>query len=254
MVIASATAKWGGKLGGFLIGVPSTSGLSFFFTGWFVSSTTAVKATNDFPVFVSLTGLFLLCFGFFARRSFVEGIVASMCIWFLTSLLVVYSGLDDFGTSLLASLVISLVVYTLFRFKAKPRKPSGGAGQTNSPALILTRFLLGGGIVTLAVFFGQIGIPILSAMAASFPALSTSALIAIRMNSKTEGTDYARGMTMSVMVSIMIMLIPFSIAVHYSYPALGVFYGTLASYLVAAAIGLPYYYRLESYLVPSFVS
>lgn len=252
MVIAFATASRGGKLGGFLIGIPSTSGLSFFFTGWLVSSATAVRATNDFPVFVSLSGLFLLCFGYLARRSFVIGVCGSLSAWFAASLLVVYSGLDDFGISLLGSLVISAVTYCIFRFKLKPRKTPGGIPSTSSLLLLLLRFLLGGGIVTLAVFFGQIGIPILSAMAASFPALSISALIAIRMNSKTEGTEYPRGMAMPAMVSIVLMLVPFSIAVRYLYPALGVFYGTLASYAVAAAIGLPYYYYLEGYLVPSF--
>lgn len=254
MIIAFVTTKRGGRFGGFLLGIPTTAGLSFFFTGWLVSSATAVRATNDFPVFISITGIFLLCFWYLARRSFVVGMGGSLLIWFVMSLLVVYTGFDDFGLSLLGSLLISVALYYIFRFKSKPRKQPEGIGQTYPRQLILPQFLLGGGVVTLAVFFGQVGIPILTAMTAAFPALTTSALIAVRMNGKAEGTEHARGMTMSATVSIMLMLVPFSIAVHYLYPTIGVFYGTIAAYGVVAAIGITYYYRVQDYLVPSFAN
>lgn len=250
--IAFMTARKGGKLGGFMIGIPSTAGLAFFFTGWFVSSATAVSVTEDFPLFMSITSIFLLCFSYLARRSFSVGLGGALVIWLAVSLTIVESGLDDFGVSLLGSLGVAVVVYCVFRFKSKPKKPLGGSASKYTAVPILLRFLLGGGIVALAVFFGQIGIPVLSALAAAFPALTISALIAVRMNSKTEGAEDARGLTMSAMVSLMTMLIPFSAAVHYLYPMVGVFYGTLASYLTVAAIGLLYYYRAEEYLVPSF--
>jgi len=254
MFISFATSKKGGKLGGFLIGVPSTAGLAFFFTGWFVSPQAAVGETTDFPLFISLSGIFLLCFAFLARRGFASGLILSLLVWFASSLLVYGTGVDDLTLSLLGSLTISAIVYCIFRFGAKPRKSNGGGNPNNSPWVATMRFLLGGGIVTIAVLFAQVGIPILSAMAASFPALSTSALVAVRMNSKTEGTEIARGLTMSATVSIMVILIPFSVAVHYFFPMVGVFYGTLCSYGVAALIGIPYYYSIESHAVPNFGS
>ena len=215
VAIALATARWGEKVGGFLIGIPSTAGLSFFFTGLFVSSAVAVRATDDFPVFMSLACVFLLVFGYLAKRNFATGIGGALLVWLALSLLVVYSGLDDFGLSLAASLVVFAATYYLFRRHLRPRMSGGGGAPKRSVPLTLLRFALGGGIVSLAVFFGQVGVPVLSALAASFPALSISALLAVRMDNRDEGTGHARGLTMSSAVSIMVMLIPFSVAVHY---------------------------------------
>ena len=101
---------------------------------------------------------------------------------------------------------------------------------------------------------GQLGIPILNGMLAAFPVLTISSLIAIQMDEGTGETTQARGMTMSMTVSIMLICIPYSIAVHYLYPVLGVMYGTVIAFAVAIMIGLPYYFLIEDRLVPSFNS
>jgi hypothetical protein len=95
-IIVIATEKHGGKLGGFLVGIPSTSALSFFFTGLCVSPSAATNATDVFPVFMSLTGIMLLCFGFAARRGFAFGLMVSISVWFILSFLIVYTEFNDF--------------------------------------------------------------------------------------------------------------------------------------------------------------
>ena len=252
ITIAVASSKWGERLGGFLIGIPSTSGLSFFFIGLFASPAAAVSTTDDFPLFMSLSGIFLLTFGYLSRRSFATGIGGGMLAWFVASFLVLRSGLDNFNLSLAGSAAIFVAVYYLFKHGLKPTMSEGDVRQESSTPLNFLRFILGGGIVSLAVILGITGIPVLSAIAASFPALSISALLAVRMSYKNEGTSHARGLTMSSTVSIAVMLIPFSIAVHYFYPVMGVVSGTVFAYAVACAIGLPYYFRLSDLLVPSF--
>lgn len=248
-IIALATEKRGGKLGGFLAGIPSTSAFSFLFIGLYISPEAAAAATNPFPIFMSLTGLFLLCFGFAARKGFAFGIIASVLIWFLASFLIIYSGLGDFGLSLTSSVVVSVVVYLGFRWRLRPRSP-GRAKLRYTWQLLLLRFVLAGGVVSLAVLMSQIGIPVLSGMFAAFPALSISTLIVVQMSKEPGGTERAIGITMSMMVSIMLMCIPYSVAVHYLYPDVGVVYGTVVAYAVAIAIGIPYYLLAERLLVP----
>ena len=252
IIIAFASARRGEKLGGFLIGIPSAAGLAFFFIGLFTSSATAVSATDDFPLFLSVNGIFLLAFGYLSRRSFTAGIGGALSVWLVGSFLVVRSGLNDFGVSLAGGVAIFAVVYYLFRFELKPQMSTGGPNLKHSIPLVVSRFFVGGGIVSLAVYLGQIGAPTLSAMAASFPALSLSALLAVRMNYKSEGTSHARGLTMASTVSLAVMLIPFTMVVHYLYPAVGVVTGTVVAYSVATVIGIAYYFRYSGLLVPSF--
>ena len=249
-VIALATERWGGKLGGFLVGIPSTSAFSLFFTGLYVSPSAAVNATDSFPVFMSLTGVFLLCFGLTARKNFRASLAISMLVWFTLSFLVVVIDLNDFILSLAISAAVSVTIYVGFRIRRNPvMKPRNRTGLSKS--ILLLRFMFGGGVVSIAVLMGQMGIPILSGMFAAFPALTISTLIAIQMDGGTKGTEMARGLTMPMMVSIMLMCIPYSIAVHYLYPSLGLILGTAIAFALAAAIGLPYYFLAEDRLVPA---
>lgn len=250
-IIVIATEKHGGKLGGFLVGIPSTSALSFFFTGLYVSPSAASNATNVFPVFLSLAGIMLLCFGFTARRGFAFGLIVSIAVWFILSFLVVYTQLNDFELSLVLSLAVSLIVYYGFRWRLKPRSTSKMRPR-HSKNLFLIRFVFTGSVVALAVLMGQLGVPILSGMLAAFPVLTISSILAIQMEGESGGTQQARGMTMSTTVSIMLLCIPYSIAVHYLYPSMGIIYGTAISFAVAIAIGIPYYFFFEDRLVPSF--
>jgi hypothetical protein len=249
-VIAMATERWGGKLGGFLVGIPSTSAFSLFFTGLYVSPSAAVSATDSFPVFMSLTGVFLLCFGLTARKSFRAGLAASISVWFALSFLVVLINVNEFIISLVVSALISVAIYVGFRIWRTPVMRSRSKTRVSGSLLVL-RFVFGGAVVTIAVFMSQIGIPILSGMFAAFPALTISTLIAIQMNGKTRGTEHARGIAFPIMVSIMLLCIPYSIAVHYLYPSLGLVTGTVIAFAMVIAIGIPYYLFVEERLVPS---
>ena len=250
-IIVIATEKHGGKLGGFLVGIPSTSALSFFFTGLYVSPSAATDATNVFPVFMSLAGIMLLCFCLAARRGFAFGLIVSISVWFVLSFLIFYTELNDFELSLVISLAVSLAVYYGFRWKLKPRS-AGKMKPRHTKHLFVLRFVFTGGVVALAVLMGQLGIPVLSGMLAAFPVLTISSLIAVQVDAESGGTVQARGMTMSMMVSIMLICIPYSIAVHYLYPSMGIIYGTAISFAVAIAIAIPYYFLAEDRLVPSF--
>jgi hypothetical protein len=248
--IALATEKWGGKLGGFLVGIPSTSALSFFFTGLYVSPIAASNATNAFPVFLSLTGLMLLFFGFAVRRGFAFAIITSSMVWFFVCVLFIYLELDNFELSLIASTVFLVILYAGFRWWLRPRAQAQAKPKHTVPILVL-RFVFGGSAVTMAVLMGQLGIPILSGMFAAFPALTISSLVAVHLNKENKGIERAGGMIMSMMISITVMCIPYSIAVHYLYPTLGIFYGTAMAFTVSLIVGISYYYLVEDYLVPS---
>ena len=144
-----------------------------------------------------------------------------------------------------------MIVYYGFRWGLKP----GSAGKTkprHTKHIFLIRFVCTGSVVALAVLMGQLGVPIMSGMLAAFPVLTIASLIAVQRDEGSGGTIQARGMTMSMTVSIMVISIPYSVAVHYLYPSIGIIYGTVVSFAVAIAIGIPYYFFVEDRLVPAF--
>jgi len=249
-IIAYATDNRGRDLGAFLVGFPSTSAMSFFFTGWIVSPSVAVEATTDFPLFMSLTGSFLVVFAFASRKSFSKGLGWALVFWVVTSLLIVLSGFKDFGLSMVGCTVVSAITYYLFRWRLQLPFVKDVTKVFNRGHLVI-RFVLGGGIVATAVGMGLAGIPVLSGMFSAFPALFSSTLLAVNMRHEKE---YSRGMTMGMMVSAILMIIPYSVAVRYLYPVYGIGYGTIIALLIPIAIGAVYLKYAKPYLVPSFLT
>lgn len=118
VVFATVMAeKKGTTFGGVLGGFPSTAAFSFLFIGLNQSSEIAVEATVVFPLIFAVTNTFLLFFSIFSRKGFLIGIVASLIIWLVSSMLIFLSGFKDFYFSLLFGLIISFLTYFLFTRK-----------------------------------------------------------------------------------------------------------------------------------------
>ena len=118
-VITVIAEKKGSVLGGILGGLPSTSAFSFFFIGINQSSADAVQATTVFPLAFAVTSAYLFFYAYFAPKGFSRGIVLSLLMWFAISALIVASGLSDFAFALVGGIVISVITYFAFTKKLK---------------------------------------------------------------------------------------------------------------------------------------
>lgn len=229
------TEKYGGDLGGFLGGLPSTSAFSFLFIGWTESTQLAVAATTSFPLIMSFTVAFLLVYSLFAKRGFAAGLVAGLSVWFLAALSITLIA-PDFVPSLLGCVVVSLATY--YGLRRLKLRSIGHVQPRYTLYQRLLRFAISGGIIVVAVLASQVGGPIFGAVFSAFPAVFTSTLYTV---SKSLGTEFSRGMTTSFMLSAIFTVVPYGIAVRYLYPSAGVGYGTVAAYAIAIAIGVVYY-------------
>jgi hypothetical protein len=246
-VVLLVTERRGGVFGGLIGGLPSTSAFFFLFAAWIESPEVAVQATTTFPLFMSFTGAFLLFYAYFARRGFVVGLLTAFGLWFLLSFTVVVSGFVDFDFALAGCVAVSIVTYYVFARKLKIRSPRPVSKKFTWQQRLM-RFIISGGLVVLAVLASDIGGAIFGAVFAAFPAMFTSILLSIN---NSQGTESSRGMTMSLMVSAMLMVVPYAVAVRYLYPSLGFVYGTIAAYTVSAVIGFVYYRYGKSRLLYS---
>ena len=237
-VITIVAEKKGSVLGGILGGLPSTSAFSFFFIGINQSSDAAVQATTVFPLVFGVTSAYLFFFAFFAQKGFGRGISVSLLIWFAISGLIVASGLRDFALSLGGGAVLSVLTYYCF---AKRLRLQNLKGEERLYKIheIMFRGVGAGTLVALSVLLSQIGGPILGGIAAAFPAVFTSTLIILN---KSKGTEFSRAVTKPLVMSGILTIIPFSVAVRYLYPSFGVWLGTLFSYALVVPLAVLSYY------------
>jgi len=239
-IITIIAEKKGNILGGILGGLPSTSAFSFFFIGINQSSTAAVEATTVFPLAFAITSTYLFFYAFFAKKNFARGIIFSLSIWFAASGLIVASGLSNFVFSLIGGTVISVLTYYFFK-KLKLQNLKGEKRMYKVHEIIL-RGVGAGLLVLLSVFLSQIGGPILGGISAAFPAVFTSTLIILQ---RSRGTEFSRAMTKPLVLCGILTIIPFCVAVRFFYPVLGVWIGTLVSYLVVVPLAILSYYLAQ---------
>lgn len=239
-IITLVAEKKGSVLGGILGGLPSTSAFSFFFIGINQSLNAAVEATTVFPLAFGITVAYLFFYAFFAKKGFSRGIIFSLLIWFVASGLIVASGFANFAISLAAGLAISVLTYYFFN-KLKLPKLKGEEKLYKIYEVIL-RGVGAGSLVLLSVVLSQIGGPILGGISAAFPAVFTSTLIILH---KSMGTEFSRSMTKPLVLSGILTIIPFSVAVRFLFPIFGVFIGTLFSYALVVPLAILSYYLAQ---------
>ena len=240
-VITIIAEKKGSVLGGILGGLPSTSAFSFFFIGINQSSAAAVQATTVFPLAFGITSAYLFFYAFFAQKGFGRGIFVSLLIWFAVSGLIVASGLRDFAFSLVVGAAISVLTYYSFTKKLKLQNLKGETRLYKIIEIIL-RGVGAGSLVLVSVLLSQIGGPVLGGIAAAFPAVFTSTLIILN---KSQGVEFSRAVTKPLVLSGILTIIPFSVAVRYLYPSLGIWLGTLVSYALVVPLALLSYYMAQ---------
>jgi hypothetical protein len=92
-----------------------------------------------------------------------------------------------------------------------------------------------GSLVASSVLLSQLGYPIIGGVAAFFPAINTSKIIILHHSRVTE---YSRSMAKPLAVLGILIVIPYSIVVHYLYPATGIWIGTLLAYLLVFPLAI----------------
>ena len=220
----------GSRVGGFIAGLPSTVAVSFLFIGWNQSAAIAVEATISFPLFYCFAGIFLLSFAVLAGKwqDFWRTLIFSILIWLVFATAATISGIQNFDLSLAVCALTSAAVYLLFTKKlALPKRVSG---KRSTKSEVFLRFFIGGGIVSLAVLVSQLAGPRVGVIPTSFPAISCSTLYVLN---RTHGLEFSKSFTLPIMVTAMLTVVPFVIAVRELYPFLGIWLGTLGSYIIA---------------------
>jgi len=224
-----AGLRFGSKTGGFIGGLPSTALLSFFFIGFTQSPEIASSVTTVFPIAIAISGLFLVVYASIARRGFMLALLSSLCFWFLLSTIIVFFRWEKF--------IINLVIYAaamLFAYLMLEKYlliKSVSSDKTGHPEKHLAiRSVFGGLVVMLTVLIAKTGGPVLGGIITAFPAMFISTLT---ISYKAHGIEFSRAMTKPLLVTGVITVAVYAIALRYLYLYTGLYIGTFLSICIS---------------------
>ena len=217
--------RLGSKTGGFIGGLPSTALLSFFFVGLTQTPAIASSVTTIFPIAMVISCLFLVVYASIIRRGFLPAMIAALCFWFLASGIIVLFHWDNFLLNLIIYTVVMVLAYLILE-KSLLIKSVAVDKKGKPERFLFVRSLFGGLAVMITVLITKTGGHVLGGLFAAFPAMFISILA---ISYKTHGIEFSRAMTKPLMVTGMINIAVYAIALRYSYLLTGLYIGTLLS-------------------------
>ncbi|VVC01507.1 Uncharacterised protein [uncultured archaeon] len=183
--------KFGSKLGGIAIGLPSTALVSFIFIAWTQDLNAAVAAAPITPLGTAATALFLAFFVHFYKFGRVRSLVLSILLWAVITFPFAFLRLDNMLYSLpVAAVLLAITISYLSRFPHR-RLPAFRL----PPGEFLFRSAFAGTIVAAAVLFSKLFGPEWGGLFAAFPAAFSSSVFLL---SRKHGLDFTASVARSM--------------------------------------------------------
>ena len=221
--------KYGSKLGGVIIGLPSTSLVGLLFIAWSQNNMAAVSAVPIMPAVAGINSIFVALFVLLSSRGLKQALIIAFVFWFLSSLAVVLLPLD----SLAISLGIAACLYAIsatFLSKFPHRKIAANKSTWKE---FIFRSILAGTVVATAVLLAKNLGPLWGGVFSNFPAAFTSTLILV---TKKHGVEFTKSVART-MAFASIAAVSFSVAFYFLVPQAGLGLGALLSVSISVAIG-----------------
>ncbi len=218
-----AAEKFGSKVGGLIGGLPSTVVVTLLFIGLVQTPEAASQATDVIPLVMGFSGLFLVTYTFLAQWGLWIGLGSALAVWSVLSLLTILLNIRHFGFSLL--LYFGLLFLCYYLLEKRWRVSTYGSQKVRFTFFqIISRGLFSGAIIALAVYLSKACGPIIGGIFSVFPAVFTSTLI---ISYRSRGATFSRSLAKPLLISGMVNIVIYAIAVRYLYPISGIALGTL---------------------------
>ncbi len=232
--------KFGSKIGGFIGGLPSTVLIALLFIGITQTASAAINATIVIPLTMGVNCIFTLVYLKFVRRGLVTALILAYLAWVVLAGMLVMVNVTQLWVALVGWLL--LLIFYLVSVEHYANIPAHGKVIVQyTTGEVLSRGLFAGTIIAVAVLISKIGGPVLGGVFSVFPVIFTSNMV---ITYRTGGVDFSRAVVKTLVVSAMVNVGVYAIAVHYFYGWLDILWGTVAA--ITATI-------LTSYLTFIFI-
>ncbi len=228
--------KVDGKLGGLIVGLPSTAVVSLLFIGLTQGVEAATTASMVMPLSSGLYCFFFLAYLIQTKKGFAVGFVSSMIVWFIFAFIASKLPVSD----LLTSTVIWLVLITTSIWWAVKNI---NIDETKIPKKIQSSPLwikasLTGIVISTIVLISKLAGPTWGGIFATFPALTISTFL---ITIKSGGVEFTRLIAKNVLISTTTTIGLLAIFAYFFFPIFGVIFGTVLAYVALLLVSIPLY-------------
>lgn len=221
--------RLGSKIGGLISNLPSNILVSLIFVALVNDVSYVTHAAISVPLGISICTLFLVVFIYFLRFNLVIAVIISLVFWLLTAYLSSTLKLDNFYINITISLVI-IFLSAIFLEKVLKTPSVKNTKRKLSFSQFVGRILFSGSIVATVVIISKFSNPYFVGIFATFPAMLLSTMIILTVN---QGKTFAQG-TGKILALSLSNTVVYIVAVYFTYPEFGIFWGTLISYSLSA--------------------
>ena len=225
--------KFGSKLGGIAIGLPSTTLVSLLFIAWTQDSQAAVSAASIVPVGIAVSCIFVATFVNFYKRGRAQAFVIAFAVWLALNIPMALLNIRNMAVSIAISaalFAVSLKLVSKFRHS-----------RLESSDFSKKRFIVSaafaGTVVATAVFAGKALSPLWGGIATSFPAGFTSSILLL---TGSHGIEFSASVAKAIPYGAMTTAV-FAVVFYFLVPSFGLAVGTVTAYLASLAAAFVIY-------------
>lgn len=226
-----------GKIGGLLIGMPSTAVISLLFVGLTQGTQAAIIASTIVPFSSGVYCFYYISYLLLSKKGFWIGFVSSLAVWFLFGFFSTIYSPDSIAISILVWLL--LVPASVYWVVKNVRIDHSQIPKEIKSNPLWIKALLTGIVISLIVVISKIAGPRWGGVFATFPAMVVSTML---ITVKSGGVEFTRLIAKNVLISTTTTISLFAIFCYYMYPLIGVVFGTVLAYLLLILVSVPFYF------------
>ena len=216
--------RFGIKIGTALLSTPSTSLVSFLFMGITNSIEFVREATTPSLLSLTATLIFLAVFVKLSEKLKKNTLWFSLAVWAVLAFFILQYKISDIRLALL----IFFIVYIPVNLMSRKKNIEIELKELKTPKkMLIYRVLISGFVISMAVLLAKLFGPVWGGVFTMFPAAFSSSFFVIQ---RDHGVAHAAAVGRNL-IPPYIVFVFYSLAVYFSYPAFGVYVGTIAALL-----------------------
>lgn len=222
--------RFGSKIGGLLIALPSIVLVGLVFIAITESQGALVLATTNMPANISASTIFLVVFVMTYRFGWLMAYFSALAAWFALTLPLIYLGFHGMRWPIVMAAVLFTISLAFFHRRPDTKLPIAPLSQE----AFLFRIIFSGSFVAIAVLLARVLGPHWGGLFASFPAAFSSTILLL---APKYGIEFIASLSRS-MVNGALANAVFVIGIYWLVPLLGVVVGMASAYALCLVFAL----------------